>query len=160
LSLTQVLLLILLMLMPSVAPAVPMVSSPPPPRIGKLLLPPEYWGYVLEAAKKYRVSPYKIAGVMAIESGYDPHARSGRTKSGAYRCIGLMQLDRGVARALGVNPADPRENIMGGAQVLARLLKKHHGSLPAAIREYNGTGDKAYLREVLKAIRQAERRAP
>jgi soluble lytic murein transglycosylase-like protein len=117
-------------------------------------MPQKYWVYTLEAAEKYRVSPYKIAGVMAIESRYDPRATSGHG-----RCIGLMQLDRGVARSLGVNPWNPRQNIMGGARILARLLRKHHGNLKLAVREYNGTGNRAYEREVLKAVHQAEKNA-
>lgn len=126
----------------------------PPPQIGHLVMPQEYWGYVLEAAEKYRVSPYKIAGLMAIESRHDPRATSGRG-----RCVGLMQLDQGVARSLGVDPRDPRQNIMGGAQVLARLLRKHHGNLRLAVRQYNGTGYRPYEDEVLRAVRQAERNA-
>src|SRR4030042_811434 len=95
-----------------------------PPEIGALVLPREYWVFVLEAAAAERVSPYVIAGVMAIESRYDPQASSGRG-----RCYGLMQLDRGGARSLKVDPADPRANIRGGARILARLLKKHRGNL-------------------------------
>lgn len=126
----------------------------PPPQIGTLAMPPEYWRYTQEAAADYRVSPYKIAGVMAIESRYNPRASSGRG-----RCYGLMQLDRGVAQSLGVNPRDPRENIRGGAQILARLLREHDGDLRLAVAAYNGTGNQAYLREVLRAVRQAERNA-
>jgi soluble lytic murein transglycosylase-like protein len=126
-----------------------------PPRIGKMVMPMEYWIFTLGAARDYGVRPSVIAGVMAIESRYNPWATSGRG-----RCIGLMQLDRGVARSLGVNPWDPRENIRGGAKVLGRLLKKHQGNLRLAVIAYNGTGDQAYLREVLRAIRQAERQMP
>lgn len=106
----------------------------------------------LAAANDHHIKPYIIQGVMAIESGYDPVCTSGRG-----RCIGLMQLDKGVARSLGVDPWDPRENIQGGAAILARLLSKHKGNLRAAIREYNGTGNQAYMKEVLRAIAQAKR---
>ena len=123
-----------------------------PPRIGKLVMPQEYWEYTLKAANDHHIKPYIIQGVMAIESGYDPVCTSGRG-----RCIGLMQLDKGVARSLGVDPWDPRENIQGGAAILARLLSKHKGNLRAAIREYNGTGNQAYMKEVLRAIAQAKR---
>ena len=123
-----------------------------PPEIGVLVLPREYWVYVLEAAAAERVSPYVIAGVMAIESRYDAKASSGRG-----RCYGLMQLDRGGARSLKVNPADPRANIRGGARILARLLKKHRGNLRLAVRAYNGTGYRPYEDEVVRAVRQAEK---
>ena len=76
-----------------------------PPRIGQLSMPQNYWDWTLEAAREHGVSPYVIQGFMAIESRYDPVATSGRG-----RCIGLMQLDRGVARGLGVDPWNPREH--------------------------------------------------
>ncbi|MBU4233729.1 MAG: lytic transglycosylase domain-containing protein [Proteobacteria bacterium] len=124
-----------------------------PPRIGQLSMPQIYWDWTMEAAREHGVSPYVIQGFMAIESRYDPAAMSGRG-----RCIGLMQLDRGVARRLGVDPWNPRENIHGGARVLAALLKKHRGNLPRAARAYNGPGcPTAYVREVLRAVRQAEK---
>jgi len=124
----------------------------PPPQIGNLAMPAEFWAYTLEAARAEGIDPCIIAGVMAIESRYDPGATSGRG-----RCIGLMQLDKGVARSLGVDPWDPKENIDGGARILARLLKKHRGDLRLVARDYNGTGNRAYEREILRAVRQAQR---
>ncbi len=126
----------------------------PPPQIGNLAMPPKYWLYTLEAAEKHRISPYVIAGVMAIESRYDPRASSEHG-----RCKGLMQLCRTAVKKYRIDPWDPRQNIMVGARILGRLLRKHHGNLRAAVREYNGTGNQAYIREVLKAVRQAKRNA-
>src|SRR4030042_1855406 len=82
-----------------------------PPEIGALVMPREYWVYVLEAAAAERVSPYVIAGVMAVESRYDAKASSGRGRG-----YGPMQLDRGVARGLKVDSADPRETISGAGR--------------------------------------------
>ena len=127
----------------------------PPPQIGHLQMPQQYWLWTLEAAEATRTNPYHLVGIMAIESRFDPLATSGGGS-----CIGLMQLHRDTARIVGVDPHDPRENILGGARVLARLMNrpgKLRNNLPAAIRDYNGTGNKAYLREVKRAIRQAER---
>ncbi len=121
-----------------------------PPKIGHLDLKPEYWGYIKEAAEKYKISPYLIQAVCAIESRYDPNATSGR---GA--CIGLMQLHRDTARKCGVNPLNPRENIMGGAAVLARLMQKYDGDISKVLHVYNATCTSSYEREVLKAYRQA-----
>ena len=135
----------------SISWAQPWPAAPPP--IGQLSMPQIYWDWTLEAAREHGVSPYVIQGFMAIESRYDPAATSGRG-----RCIGLMQLDRGVARQLEVDPWNPRENIHGGARVLAGLLKKHRGNLARAARAYNGPGcPPAYVREVLRAVRQAEK---
>jgi soluble lytic murein transglycosylase-like protein len=121
-----------------------------PPKIGRLELRQEYWNYMKEAAGKYQISPYLIQAVCAIESRYDPRATSGR---GA--CIGLMQLHKGTAKKYGVNPWNPRENIMGGAAVLARLLNKYNGDLSRVLQVYNAECTPAYKREVFKAINQA-----
>ena len=123
-----------------------------PPQIGRLVLKQEYWHYMKEAARKYRISPYLIQAVCAIESRYNPQATSGRGQ-----CLGLMQLHRLTAKKYGVNPHDPRENIMGGAAVLARLLDKYNGNLLQVLRVYNAASTSAYEREVIKAYQQALR---
>ena len=116
-------------------------------------MPQIYWDLTTEAAREHGVSPYVIQGFMAIESRYDPVATSGRG-----RCIGRCNSTWGVARGLGVDPWNPRENIHGGARVLAGLLKKYRGDLARVTRAYNGPGcHPAYVREVLRAVRQAEK---
>ena len=40
-----------------------------PPKIGRLELKKEYWGYIKEAADRYQISAYLIQAVCAIESG-------------------------------------------------------------------------------------------
>jgi soluble lytic murein transglycosylase-like protein len=120
-----------------------------PPKIGRLELKQEYWNYIKEAAQRYQISPYLIQAVCAIESRYDPYAKSGR-------CFGLMQLHEGTAKKYGVNQFNPRENIMGGAAVLARLMEKYNGNIRKVLRVYNSTPTAAYVREVLRAYEQAE----
>jgi soluble lytic murein transglycosylase-like protein len=120
-----------------------------PPKIGRLELKQEYWDYIKEAAQRYRISPYLIQAVCAIESRYDPYANSGR-------CFGLMQLHEGTAKKYGVNPLNPRENIMGGAAVLARLMEKYDGNIKKVLRVYNSSCTNAYVREVIRAYGQAE----
>jgi soluble lytic murein transglycosylase-like protein len=124
--------------------------SKTPPRIGRLELKQEYWDYIKEAARRYEISPYLIQAVCAIESRYDPEAKSGK-------CFGLMQLHKDTARKYGVDAHDPRENIMGGAAVLAHLLRRYHGNIRKALHVYNATCTPAYEREVLRAYHQAQR---
>jgi soluble lytic murein transglycosylase-like protein len=119
-----------------------------PPRIGKLHLKQEYWDYIKEAAWRYQISPYLIQAVCAIESRYNPEAKSGR-------CYGLMQLHRDTAKIYGVDSHDPRENIMGGAAVLAKLMDRYHGNIRRVLHVYNATCTAAYEREVLRAYNQA-----
>ncbi|MBI4796537.1 MAG: transglycosylase SLT domain-containing protein [Deltaproteobacteria bacterium] len=120
-----------------------------PPKIGRLELKQEYWDYIKEAAQRYQISPFLIQAVCAIESRYDPEARSGR-------CFGLMQLHKDTAKKYGVDAHDPRENIMGGAAVLARLMEKYDGNIRKVLGVYNSTCTDAYVREVLRAYHQAQ----
>ncbi len=120
------------------------------PRIGNLYLKQEYWNYMKEAALRYQISPYLIQAVCAIESRFDPDASSGRG-----RCFGLMQLDRGTARVYGVDAHNPKENIMGGAAVIAHLMQKYHGDIRKVLHVYNATCTPSYEREVLRAYNQA-----
>ncbi|MHB9073748.1 MAG: lytic transglycosylase domain-containing protein [Desulfobaccales bacterium] len=141
--------LIIFLLLTTTAFAQPWPASPP--RIGKLKLKQEYWNYIKEAAQRYQISPYLIQAVCAIESRYDPQAQSGRG-----RCFGLMQLEKGTAKKYGVDAHDPRENIMGGAAVLARLMQKYHGDIRKVLHVYNATCTAGYEREVIRAYRQAQ----
>ena len=121
-----------------------------PPKIGRLELKQEYWNYIKEAAQRYQISPYLIQAVCAIESRYDPYAHSGR-------CFGLMQLHVDTAKKYGVlNPLNPRENIMGGAAVLARLMQKYHGDIKKVLHVYNATCTADYEREIIRAYKQAQ----
>jgi soluble lytic murein transglycosylase-like protein len=124
--------------------------SKQPPQIGRLYLKQEYWGYIKEAAKKYNLSPCLILAVCAIESRYDMDARSGHG-----RCIGLMQLHKDTARIYGVDPYNPRQNIMGGAAVLAKFMERYNGDIHKVLHKYNATCTDAYEREVLRAYQQA-----
>jgi soluble lytic murein transglycosylase-like protein len=91
-----------------------------------------YDDLIREAAAKYHLEPALIRSVIRMESGFDPGAIS---RVGA---IGLMQLMPDVARELGVvDPFDPRQNIMGGAQKLRALLEQYHGDLSLTLASYN-----------------------
>jgi soluble lytic murein transglycosylase-like protein len=139
--------LIIFLLLSVPALAQPWPQTPPP--IGQLFLKQEYWNYIKEAAKRYQISPYLIQAVCAIESRYDKDAKSGR-------CFGLMQLHQDTAKKYGVDPHDPRANIMGGAAVLAHLLQRYDGDIRRVLRKYNATCSAAYEREVIRAYNQAQ----
>jgi soluble lytic murein transglycosylase-like protein len=126
-----------------------------PPRIGRLNMKQQYWDYIKEAAQKYQISPFLIQAVCAIESRYDPFAQSGRG-----RCYGLMQLEKGTAQKYGVDARNPRENIMGGAAVLARLMQKYNGDIRKVLHVYNATCTSDYVYQVILAYKQAQRCEP
>jgi soluble lytic murein transglycosylase-like protein len=51
--------------------------------------------------------------------------------------MGLAQLMPATARDLGVNPADPVQNLTGGARYLRALLDQFNGDLEKALAAYN-----------------------
>lgn len=86
---------------------------------------------VQEVAKRFGIDHVLLDALILVESGYDPNAVS---LKGA---VGLTQLMPGTAAALGVSdPRDPRQNLMGGAAHLARLLQQFD-KLDLALAAYN-----------------------
>jgi len=127
----------------------------PPPKIGRLTMPAPWWEIVKDAAWKNRINPYWIAAVMAVESRYVRFAINKR-----FKCYGLMQLQKDVARGLGVtDPFDAEQNIRAGARILGRLERRYGGDKKRILKKYNPTDDGSYSREVLKAWRQAKKDA-
>ena len=92
--------------------------------------PDELEPLIAAAAQRYDISPSVIKAVIRAESGFRQQAVS---RVGAQ---GLMQLMPGTARALGVNPSDPAQNIDGGVRYLRQQLDRF-GSLEHALAAYN-----------------------
>jgi murein DD-endopeptidase MepM/ murein hydrolase activator NlpD/DNA-binding PadR family transcriptional regulator len=97
----------------------------------------KYADIINENANKHGIDPLLVASLIKQESGFDTHALS---HAGA---MGLMQLMPGTARGLGVNNAfDPEQNVAGGTQYLADLIKKYNGNIEHALTAYNwGSGN-------------------
>lgn len=84
-----------------------------------------------KAALEAGVDPGLFDALVATESSYDPNARS---RAGA---LGLSQLMPATAESLGVtNPFDPEQNLRGGAQYLAQMIRKF-GDAKLALAAYN-----------------------
>ena len=116
--------------------------------------------HLQDAAGLTGLPPEILLSIAKIESAFRMDARSPK---GA---VGVMQLMPGTARALNVNPEDPKENIEGGARLLRELLLKYqdypdqvyralsaYNAGPGAVRKYNGIPPyretQAYVEKVL-----------
>jgi soluble lytic murein transglycosylase-like protein len=84
------------------------------------------------AARAAGLDPALLLAVVLEESGGDPDALSNK---GA---LGLMQLMPGTADEVGVEDRSaPGENLRGGAEYLARMIRRHDGNLETALAAYN-----------------------
>jgi soluble lytic murein transglycosylase-like protein len=90
----------------------------------------EFLEHARQAARKHDVPEDLFARLIQQESGWNPNAVSHK---GA---LGLAQLMPATARALGVDPSDPLQNLEGGARYLARQYKEF-GSWQLALAAYN-----------------------
>ena len=95
------------------------------------LVPAQFVAAVNHAASSANISPNLLAALVWQESRWNPSAISPK---GA---IGLAQLMPGTARDLGVNPADPVANLVGGARYLRQLLDQFDGDVERALAAYN-----------------------
>ena len=102
---------------------------------------PGPWDDAIRATSLPRgVDPQIVKSVMLVESNFNPRAVS---RKGAG---GLMQLMPETARRFGVRDRfDPLENLRGGVEYLASLLKLYAGDLALALAAYNA-GENAVAR--------------
>lgn len=91
-----------------------------------------YQAEIAQAARDYGVEEAVVRAIIHAESAFNPNALS---RVGAQ---GLMQLMPATARRFGVaNPFDAVQNIRGGVQYLAWLLKRFNGDVALAAAGYN-----------------------
>ncbi len=91
-----------------------------------------YQGEIAAAAREFGVEEAVVRAIIHAESAYNPLALS---RAGAQ---GLMQLMPATARRFGVTDSyDAVQNIRGGVQYLAWLLKRFDGNLTLAAAGYN-----------------------
>ncbi|HOV96774.1 MAG TPA: lytic transglycosylase domain-containing protein [Thermomonas sp.] len=91
-----------------------------------------YQDEIRAAAREHGVDEAIVRAIIHAESAFNPNALS---RVGAQ---GLMQLMPGTARRFGVMDAfNAGQNIRGGVQYLAWLLKRFNGNLSLAAAGYN-----------------------
>jgi hypothetical protein len=112
-----------------------------------------------KVAMKFSVDPALLKAVARAESCFDPKAVS---KAGA---TGLMQLMPNTAKAMGVtNILDPQQNLLGGAQYLAKMLARYssdtrlalaaYNAGPGNVDKYNGVPPFNETRRYIKAVKK------
>ena len=123
------------------APHAPNPGQPNSTDDARLTSPLQPYGEaVTEASRRHGLDPKLLHAVVVVESAYRSEACS---PAGA---CGLTQLMPGTARDLGVRDRfDPVENLRGGADYLARQIRRF-GDLRLALAAYNsGPGRVARL---------------
>jgi soluble lytic murein transglycosylase-like protein len=91
-----------------------------------------YGDEIAAAAKEYKIDPALLRAVIHAESAFKRYAVSDKGAQG------LMQLMPGTAADLGVgDPFDAGQNIRGGADYLAQLLRQFNGDEQLATAAYN-----------------------
>ncbi|MDP4300539.1 lytic transglycosylase domain-containing protein [Leptothrix discophora] len=107
------------------APAAPRIAGAPGVPAG--LLP-----WFQHVGREHALPVSLLLAVAAVESGFNPRARSPKGAQG------LMQLMPDTARQLGVRQVwSVGDNLRGGASYLRALLQRFSGDLPLALAAYN-----------------------
>jgi soluble lytic murein transglycosylase-like protein len=94
-------------------------------------VPPRYTAKIAELAARFDLSPSLLEALVWQESRWRENAVS------PVGARGLAQLMPGTARYLGVDSADPFQNLEGGARYLREQLDRFDGNLEKALAAYN-----------------------
>lgn len=94
-------------------------------------VPPRYSAKIAELAARFDLSPSLLEALVWQESRWRENAVS------PVGARGLAQLMPGTARYLGVDSADPFQNLEGGARYLREQLDRFDGNLEKALAAYN-----------------------
>ena len=115
----------------------------------------EYLEVAKAAARKHGVPEDLFLRLVQQESGWNPVAVSSKGATG------LAQLMPDTAKSLGVDIADPAENLDGGARYLRKMFDKFgtwelalaaYNAGPGAVEEHNGIPPFAETEGYVKAI--------
>lgn len=87
--------------------------------------------FVQEASQEFGVPEDLINAVIQQESGGNQDAVS------PVGAVGVMQLMPDTAAALGVDPNDLEQNVLGGTMYLRQLLDRYNGDVEKALAAYN-----------------------
>ena len=93
---------------------------------------------IMQTAVEQGVDPQLVRAIATAESNMNQDEIS------PVGAIGVMQLMPETAQALGVNPYDVNENVLGGTIYLKQMLDTFDGNVPLAVAAYNAGGIPPY----------------
>ena len=115
-----------------IAPEVPPREIKTPETPANSFSRQHYGAVIQQAAGQFGLEEALLHAVISVESGYNPKAVSKRGAGG------LMQLMPATAKRFGVADVfDPADNVRGGAQYLAELLRLFGNDLQLVLAAYN-----------------------
>jgi soluble lytic murein transglycosylase-like protein len=91
--------------------------------------------FIAEASRRFAISPLWIRAVMQRESAGDEQATSPKGALGLMQIMPRTWVELSVRYGLGIDPFDPRDNIMAGAAYLREMLDRF--GVPGFLAAYN-----------------------
>jgi soluble lytic murein transglycosylase-like protein len=108
------------------------------------------------AGAALEVDPLLILAVVAVESSFDPNARSGFGARGLMQIVPRFHQDKLAAHGGEAAVLDPQVNVAVGTQILKDYVRSG-GSLRAGLQRYSGYGDDPESRYAAKVVNERHR---
>jgi soluble lytic murein transglycosylase-like protein len=80
--------------------------------------------FIAEASDRFAVPAHWIRAVIQVESGGEAHATSARGAMGLMQVMPGTWVELSVRHALGLDPFDPRDNVLAGTAYLREMLDR------------------------------------
>lgn len=108
------------------------------------------------AAEEFDIDPLLVLAVMAVESSFNPAARSGAGARGLMQIIPRFHREKLAAHGGEDALLDPRVNALVGTQILKDYLRRA-GSVRVGLQRYAGWQDDDEQRYATRVIAEKER---
>jgi soluble lytic murein transglycosylase-like protein len=113
-------------------------------------------GHAFEAAELFRLDPYLVLAVIAVESRFNPLAESSAGAKGLMQIMAEVHMEKFQALGGGDLVLTPWANIRVGATILREYLDRYR-NLDSALRAYVGVGPSGVTKYPEKVLRERSR---
>jgi soluble lytic murein transglycosylase-like protein len=113
-------------------------------------------GHAFEAAELFRLDPYLVLAVIAVESRFNPLAESSAGAKGLMQIMAEVHMEKFQALGGGDLVLTPWANIRVGATILREYLDRYR-NLDSALRAYVGVGPSGVTEYPEKVLRERSR---